>query len=130
MRVTVEPGPLIGIVALLNARAPRRDAVVRLSASGGKVWVESNVTAAVTDAAVWEQGQCSVSRLKLLGALEAQRDRSSVTLVADRLGLRVGGVAVPASEYLAQATQPGSFQIFLATKAGTVSRPRPIKLAA
>ena len=127
MKVTVEPQPLIGIVAMVGERARRRShaaGAVRLSASAGKVCIECKATVAVTDAAVWEDGQCSVSRAKLLAALEAYRERSSITFTADGFGLRLGDVSMPVSHYASQAALPATFQIFLATKSGTVSSQR------
>ncbi len=124
MRVTVEPEPLIGIVTMLDEQERQQKNAVsalQLSASAGKVCIESKNTAAVTDAAVWEEGQCSVSRVKLLAALKAYRQRSSVTLKADALGLHLGGLSVPVSHYTSQALPPTRFQIFLASKAGTIS---------
>jgi hypothetical protein len=127
MRVTVEPGPLIGILAMLGERAPRRNAIVRLSASGGKVCIEGGVTAAATDAAVWEEGECSVSRVKLLRALEPHRNQRSVRLQADCLALRVDDLVLPVSDYVTHAAEAVPFQIFLATTAGTVSCQRPLQ---
>jgi hypothetical protein len=124
MRFTVEPEPLIGIVAMVGERAPwRRNAAgdVRLSASAGQVCIESNAAVAVTDAAVSEDGQCSVSRAKLLAALKAYRGESRITLKADDLGLRMGNVSVPVTHYASRATAPAAYQIFLATESGVVS---------
>jgi hypothetical protein len=104
----------------------RQAQCVRLSASGGRVCIESKATVAATDAAVLEDGQCSVSRARLLAALEVYRERSTVTLTANDLGLRMGDLSVPVSHYHSQAPPPVAFQIFLATKSGTVSsRPVP-----
>src|SRR3974377_1347820 len=122
MRATVEPEPLIGIVTLLGEHERgRENSAVRLSASAGKVCVENSATAAVMDAAVWEEGQCSVSLPKLLIALKAYRERSSITLKVDDLCLHLGGLSVPVAHYAPQASAPNRFQIFLATKSGTVS---------
>jgi hypothetical protein len=136
MRVTVEPEPLIGIVALVGERERRRGnaaSAVRLSASAGKVCIEGKATSAVTDAAVWEEGQCSVSLAKLLAALEGCRALGSVTLRVDDLGLRMGNVSMPVAHYAPQADVPANFQIFLATKSGTISSqhaPQPLAAAA
>jgi hypothetical protein len=129
MRVTVEPEPLIGIVAILGEAGRRQKhaaSTVRLSASAGKVYIESKVTAAVTDAAVWEEGQCSVRRARLLAALKICRQKSSITLKADEFGLHLDdGMSVPVAHYTPQALLPDRFQIFLATKSGTVSSAGP-----
>ena len=113
---------------MLGEGAPRRSSrtdAVRLTASAGKVCIESRATVGVTDAAVWEEGQCSVSRAKLLAALESYQNRSSISFTVNELGLRLGDVSLPVAHYVSQAPPPPPFQIFLASRSGTVSSQRP-----
>jgi len=124
MRFTVEPEPLIKIVSMVGEWAPGRKNAgppLRMVASAGRVRVESRREAAEIDAAVWEDGQCTLSQAKLLAALKPYREQTDVTIQGDERGLRVGERSMSVLSYQPQTAAPKAFQIFLATDSGVVA---------
>jgi hypothetical protein len=125
MKISIKPGPFIRMVELVGEPVPshkRAGTLLRLVASQGRVCVQSGGTVAEAEAAIWENGQCSVSRLQLLNALKAYRGEAELTLEADAHGLRIDGFSMPVSCYCPAAAVPAAFQIYLATDSGFVSR--------
>ena len=126
MRFTIEPEPLIKTVAMVGEWLPGRrkaEPTLRLVACAGRVYVESGGTVAEIEAAVSEDGQCGLSRRKLLAELQTHREEAQVTIHADGQGLLIGERWVPVQGYLSRTASPAAFQIFVATKAGVVSSP-------
>jgi hypothetical protein len=118
MKFAVEPAPFLKLVQMVGDRkagSRRRDFVLRLVACGGRVCVERGKTVAEIDAAVWEEGQCELSRSRLTGALAHYLGQSELTLETEKLGLRVGELVVPIIHYSPQTAVPTTFQIFLAS---------------
>ncbi len=98
------------------------EALVRLIASQDRVCVEDDGTVAEMDAVIQEDGQCSVSRERLLRTLKQHREPVELTIEADQHGLRLAGTCLPVNSYCPSAVAPAAFQIFFANDLGLVSR--------
>ncbi len=135
MKFTIEPEPFVQMLEMLGKARPdrrRADPTVRLVACRGRVCVERAGTVAEIDAVVWEDGQCTLSRGRLLNLVKTHRLEPELTLEAHAQGLRLDGLTIPLTSYCPFAVAPGAFQIFLATDLGvvpSVSVP-PLELAA
>ena len=121
MLFTIQTEPLIRMVEMVSEAAPKRrtsDPVVRLAASRDRVCVKCGGTAAESDAAVWEHGQCTIGRDVLLKRLKECRAHIGVSVEADRQRLCVEGISMPLLSYSASAPAPEMFQVFMATELG------------
>lgn len=125
MKFTIKPGLLIKMVEMLGEWVPghkRAGASLRLEACQGRVCVESDEKVGETEAVIWEEGQCSLSRAQLLNALKKHRGDVELTIEANEHGLHIGGFLVLVSSFSPRAVLPSTFQMFLATDLDVISR--------
>jgi hypothetical protein len=123
MKFTVEPAPFLRIVELADEQSLHRmesDIVLCLGACDQRVWVKCGNTVAETEAMVWENGQCRVSRAELLKALDDHRDELELLIEGNKRGLRVGQLSLPVSRYDPCVVLPNSVQVFLASNLGMI----------
>ncbi len=122
MKFTVQKESFTKLVAIVGERTQSQnsDAILLLSAHESRVDVNQGDTEAETEAVVWEEGQCTVSRAKLVQVLAATPDDASVTMEVRRNSLQIGGARVPLISYNPSAVRPQRFQIFLASDSGLV----------
>jgi hypothetical protein len=125
MKFTIKPEPLIRMVEMVGERGPsykRMGAFLRLVACEGRVCIETDGKAAEMEAVIWEDGQCSLSRARLLNALKRHSEDIELTIEADEHGLQMDGSSLPVSSFSPNAALPAAFQIFFGADLGVVPR--------
>src|SRR5436190_14586918 len=94
----------------------RKGAVVRLAASGDRVQVKSGKTVAECEAALWEDGQCTLLWEELVKGLRACPDQPTLTINAHGRQLSINAVRMALISYSASAPSPEVFQVFIASE--------------
>jgi hypothetical protein len=125
MRFMIGPGPFIQLVEAVADKIPswkRSDAIIRLVACQGRVWVQGNENVGQTDAEVLEEGQCTLSGAQLLKGLRACSQEGSITVEADVQGLRMQGLPLIVGTYSSHAATPARLQVFLLSDPGAGSQ--------
>jgi hypothetical protein len=123
MLLTIQTEPLIKMVEIVGegASGRRTNTVIRLAVEGDRVSAKCGETIAQGEAAVWESGQCTLSRDALLSRLKACRNDTEVTLQADQRRLCVNGMSIPVISYGPPTLGPEVFHVFMATEIGFIS---------
>ena len=112
---------LIKLVTESPQRTKRTNSTLRLTASRNHVCVKNGKSAAECEATVLTQGQCTLSRDRLLSALLASRNELNITIEADERHLRAGGMRLPVLSYSSFVPALEDFQVFMSAEAGFIS---------
>jgi hypothetical protein len=118
MKFTIKPKPFITMVNMAGERRPkhkRGGTWVRLLACEDRVCLESGAQAMEAEALIWEEGQCRLSRTRLLQALKRHQGVDKLTIEVDERQLHLDRATIPVSQFSAQATLPPNCQMVLAT---------------
>src|SRR5258707_12351066 len=102
MLFTIQTEPLIKMLEMLGDGPSHKHSikdVICLVADRDRVFARSGQTIAESETAVWENGQCSVSRDSLVSRLKACRNETEVTIRADHRHIYVNGLSIPLTTY-------------------------------
>jgi hypothetical protein len=121
MKFQIESTPFIKMIQIVaESSQPQEEGRVHVVACQGQVCVESKEIAAEMDAAVSEEGQCTVSSAQVLRALKRRRSANSLIVEAGRHGLHIGGLTLTVNSYRPYTAFPSTFQVFFASSRGLV----------
>lgn len=120
MKFQIEPNPFIKMIQIVTESTPRQGGKLRLVASQGQVCVESEGITAEMDAAVAEEGQCTVSPAQMLKVLKRQHGAETLSIQAGRHGLHLGKSTLTVNSYRPEAAVPSTFQVVFASSWGLV----------
>ena len=123
MSFTIQPELLIRLIQMLGETSEglkSKDSEIRLLANRNRVWVRKGQHAAESEAIIRTEGQCTLSRRRLMQALETCRNEVTATLEADERQLCVGGVRLPVVSYSSFVPAWEDFQVFMASEIGFV----------
>ena len=124
MLFTIQTAPLLKMIQMVGESASsghNLSDVLCLAAQGNRIFATSGKTIAESETAVWEDGQCTLSRDALVSRLKACRNKAEVKIQADRRHLLVNGVSIPVTSYSPSTASPKGFQVFMASDLGFVA---------
>ncbi len=118
MKFTVDTAAFIRMLQILNespSGGKRGDRALSVTVNRGRVMVAGSGTAAEIEAIVWQDGQCTVPRTRLMKAAKSSPQNQPLTLTLTEQGLRVGTSVLRVLPPPAVARTPQRFAFFLTT---------------
>jgi len=120
LKFTVDIKAFRKMVATVGKKMPgqRADLNIRVFASAARLFVESNLTTAGTEALVFSDGQFIIRYKRFRSLLGTYRTQKNLTIEAEDGWMKIGGFSHAVCAYSPSAEPPGQFLIFPASDMG------------